>query len=174
MSYRYDTYNNYSQIEYAQPHLNPNFIDPNSPVAQLELTPEEIREVAEEQERWYREEYLPELEEDKARRSTEYQEQQQHQNETREVPNTPILYSKPTLQAYEVPDEPFEDTTSSCDDGWLDPELAPWLLCQPPSPILITQHPPLSPAHDMHDVADAYDEHIAAFEGDRPHFRIPI
>ena len=167
MSYGYDTYNNYSQIEYAQPHLDPDFVDPNSPAAQLGLTPEEIREVTEEQERWYREEYLPELEEDKARRITEHQEQQQHQNETREVPNTPISYSKPTPQAYEVPDEPLEDTTSSCDESWLDPELAPQLLYQPRSPILIAWRPPSSPDYDTHDVADAYDEHAVACEGDR-------
>ena len=136
-------------------------------MVQLELTPEEIREVAEEQERWYREEYLPELEEDKARRSTEYQEQQQHQNKTREVPNTPILYSKPTLQAYKVPDKPLEDATSSCDDSWLDPKLTPQLLYQPPSPILIVWCPPSSPDYDTHDMTKAYDEHVAACEGNR-------
>jgi hypothetical protein len=62
MSYGYSTpYDDYSQTEYAQPHTNPYFVHPNLMAAQLGLTPEEIREAVDEQERWFREEYQQEL-----------------------------------------------------------------------------------------------------------------
>ena len=77
-------------MEYAQPHADPYFVHPNSAAAQLGLTPEEIREVVEEQERWFREEYQQELEEDRAWVSTEHQEQQQHQDEVRWIPTPSI------------------------------------------------------------------------------------
>jgi len=54
MSYGYDVY--YPPTEYAQPQADPYFVHPNSAAVQLGLTPEEIREVVEEQERWFREE----------------------------------------------------------------------------------------------------------------------
>jgi hypothetical protein len=54
MSYAYNTYDNYPPYEYAQPPPELD-VHPNSAAAQLGLTPEELREVAEEQERWDRE-----------------------------------------------------------------------------------------------------------------------
>ena len=51
------------------------YIHPNSTVARLRLTPEEIGEVLAEQDRWYREEYQQEVEEDRARVGTEDQDQ---------------------------------------------------------------------------------------------------
>jgi len=41
----------YPPTEYAQPQADPYFIHPNSMAVQLGLTPEEVREVNEEQER---------------------------------------------------------------------------------------------------------------------------
>ena len=87
MSYEYDAY--YPPTEYAQPHADPYSAHPNSAAALLGLTPEEIREVVEEQERWFREEYQQELEADRSRTSTEHQEHQQHQDEARWVPTPP-------------------------------------------------------------------------------------
>src|SRR5882762_2843958 len=103
MLYGYDTY--YPPTEFAQPHADPYFAHPNSTAAQLGLTPEEIKEVVEEQERWFREEYQQELV-DRARESTEHQEQQQHQDKVMWVPTPSISNSEPTPQAYGVPDEP--------------------------------------------------------------------
>jgi hypothetical protein len=61
MSYGYGVpYDHYSPIEFAQPHPEPNpmlFVHPDSVVAQLRLTLEEIREVLVDQVRWMREEY---------------------------------------------------------------------------------------------------------------------
>src|ERR1700683_987132 len=132
MSYGDDTpYDHYSQTRYAQPHADPYFIHPNSAAAQLGLTPEEIREVVEEQERWFQEEYQQELEEERARTSTEHQEQEQHQDEARWVPTPPIGDSEPTPQAYEMSYDSSDDDASSYDGSWLDPELAPCLLHQP-------------------------------------------
>jgi hypothetical protein len=114
MSYRYSTlYDDYSQTEYAQPHTDPYFVHPNSMAAQLGLTPEEIREAVDEQERWFREEYQQELEEDRARMSAQHQEQEQHQDEARWVPTPSISDFKPAPWAYEVPNEPAEDATFS-------------------------------------------------------------
>src|SRR5882762_2215859 len=128
MSYGYDTY---PPAEYAQPHTNPYFAHPNSAAAQLGLTPEEIKEVVEEQERWYREEYQQELE-DRARMSAQHQEQEQHQDEARWVPTPSISDSEPTPQAYGVPDEPPENTTSPYDDGPFEREDSPAAWYQQP------------------------------------------
>jgi hypothetical protein len=54
MLYGYNTYDNYPPYKYAQPPPELD-VHPNSAAAQLGLTPEELREVAEEQERWDRE-----------------------------------------------------------------------------------------------------------------------
>jgi hypothetical protein len=64
MSYRYNVHDNYSHFKFAQPHADPYFVHPNSVAAQLGLTPEEAREMVEEQERWFREECQQWLEED--------------------------------------------------------------------------------------------------------------
>jgi len=114
MSYEYDAY--YPPTEYAQPHTDPYFVHPNLAAAQLGLTPEEVREVAEEQDRWFKE-YQQELEEDRVRVSTEQQKQQQHQDEARWVPTPSVSDFDPTPQAYEVPDESPEDAVSPYEDG---------------------------------------------------------
>ena len=44
---------NYSHIEFAQPHTDPYFMSPDSHSAHLGLNQEEIRELLEEQERWW-------------------------------------------------------------------------------------------------------------------------
>ncbi|KIM88215.1 hypothetical protein PILCRDRAFT_3254 [Piloderma croceum F 1598] len=127
MLYEYNMYGNYPPYEYAQPPPELD-IHPNSAAAQLGLTPEQIRGVSEEQERWFREEYQQELEEDRlhrARVSTEHQEQD---HEARWVPTPPISDFDPTPQTYEVLDEPPEDATSSYDNGPLNPELTPRVL----------------------------------------------
>jgi hypothetical protein len=80
----------YPPTENVQPHADPYFAHPNLVAAQLGLTQEEIREVVEEQERWFREEYQQELEVNRARVSTEHQEQQQHQDEVRWIPTPSI------------------------------------------------------------------------------------
>jgi DNA-binding transcriptional MerR regulator len=106
MLYGYHTYNNYSQIGYAQPHADPYFVSPDSLTSQLGLNQEQIRELLEEQERWDRE-FQQELEEEeRARVSAQHQEQEQHQDEVRWAPTPPISDSEPTPQAYEVLDEP--------------------------------------------------------------------
>jgi hypothetical protein len=74
--------------------------------------------------------------------SAQHQRQEHHQDETRWVPTPSISDFDPTPQAYEVPDEPPEDATSSYDDGPLDPELAPRLLYQPPTPSRTTHMQP--------------------------------
>src|SRR6267154_679087 len=109
MLYRYDTY---YPTEYAQPQTDPYFVHPNSVAAQLGLTPEEVKEVVEEQEIWFREEYQRELEEDRARMSAQHQEQEQHQDEARWVPTPSISDFEPAPQAHEVPNEPAESATS--------------------------------------------------------------
>ena len=165
MSYEYDAY--YPPTEYAQPHADPYFVHPNSAAAQLGLTPEEIREVVEEKERWDRE-YQRELEEEeRARVSTEHQEQQHHQDETRWVPTPPISNSDPTPQTYEVPDESPEDATSSYNDGPLDPELAPRVLYQQPTPIPDDAHATPQPEYG-YDTTDEYDEHVVPSNGFEP------
>ena len=89
MSYGYSApYHN--SFEFAQPHTDPYFVSPDSPTAQLGLNQEEIREILEEQDRLDRE-FQEELEEDeRARVSTEHQEQEQHQDEVRWVPTPSI------------------------------------------------------------------------------------
>jgi hypothetical protein len=168
MSYGYDApYDDYSQIEYAQPHADPYFVSPDSPAAQLGLNQERIRELLEEQEQLDRE-FQQELEEDrlyKARVSTEYQEQD---HEARWVPTPPISNSDPTPQAYEVPDEPPENATSSYDDGPLDPELAPRVLHQPPTPIPDGADPTPQPEYSGYDTANQYDEHVVLLDGCEP------
>jgi hypothetical protein len=172
MSYGYSTpYDHYSPIEYAQPHPEPypdHFVHPNSAAAQLGLTSEEIREVLEDQERWFREEYQQEPEEDRARTSTEHQEQEQHQDEARWVPTPPIGDSEPTPQAYETSYDGSDDDTSPYDDGPLDPELAPRLLHQPPTPIPDAQSPPPPLECDAHGTANTDDDdaYVALFEHD--------
>src|SRR5882757_3824282 len=109
MLYGYDTY---YPTEYTQPQTNPYFVHPNSAAAQLGLTPEEVKEVVEEQERWFGEEYQQELEEDRARMNAQHQEQEQHQDEARWVPTPSISDSEPAPQAHEVPNEPAESATS--------------------------------------------------------------
>ena len=70
----------------------------------------------------------------------------------------PIWDSAPTPQPYEVPDEPSEEAALSCDDRWLDPELPPRLLYQPPTPISDAQ-PLLQPLdHNGYDVTDYHNE----------------
>jgi hypothetical protein len=130
MSYGYDTY--YPPTEYAQPQADPYFVHPNSAAAQLGLTPEEVKEVVEEQERWFREEYQQELV-DRARESTEHQEQ--HQDEARWVPTPSISDSEPTPQAYGVPDESPEDTTSPYDNSPFERGDSPATWYQPPTTI---------------------------------------
>jgi hypothetical protein len=67
MLYGYHTYDNYSQIRYAQPHADPYFVSPDSPTSRLGLNQEQIRELLEEQERWDRE-FQQELEEEERAR----------------------------------------------------------------------------------------------------------
>jgi hypothetical protein len=75
MSYGYSAQYD-SHIEFAQPHGDPYFVSPDSPAAQLGLNQEEIREILEEQERLDRE-FQQELEEEeRARMSAQYQEQE--------------------------------------------------------------------------------------------------
>ena len=165
MSYGYDAY--YPPTEYAQPHADPYFVHPNSAAAQLGLTPEEIRGVVEEQERWDRE-FQQELEEEeRARVSAQHQRQEHHQDETRWVPTPSISDFDPTPQAYEVPDEPPEDAASSYDDGLLDPERAR-LLYQPPTPIPSDTDPTPQPEYNGYDTTDEYDEHVVPFDGCEP------
>jgi hypothetical protein len=167
MSYGYDTYDNYPPYEYAQPPPKLD-VHPNSAVAQLGLTPEEIREVSEEQERWFREEYQQELEEDRlyrARVSTEYQEQD---HEVRRVPTPSITNSDLTPRAYEMPGKPPENGMSQYDDGALDPKLAPHLLYQPPTPIPDGADPTPQPGYSGYDMANEYGEHAVLLNGTRP------
>jgi len=91
MSYEPEQQYEHPPTECAQPHADPYFVHPNSAAAQLGLTPEEIREVVDEQERWFREEYQQELEEDRAWVSTEHQEQQQHQHLLQQLQAIPFI-----------------------------------------------------------------------------------
>jgi hypothetical protein len=128
----------------------------------LGLTPEEVREVVEEQERWFREEYQQELV-DRARESIEHQEQQQHQNEARWVPTPPIDDSKPTPQAYEIPNEPPENVTSPYDDSLFEHRDSPAVWYQPPTPIPDNTPPPPQLEHDQYDTTNKYNEHVIPF-----------
>ena len=56
---------------------------------QLRLAAEDLVEVLVEQERWFREEYQQESEEDRAGMKTEHQEWVQHQDEARWAPTPP-------------------------------------------------------------------------------------
>ena len=133
ISYRHNTpYNDYSLIEYAQSQShNPNiFVHPNSAAAQLGLTQEEIREVLEDQERWMREEYMVEEQGMYAPTTTT-----QHQQDSTPPPTPLISHSELAPQAYSMPNGPIDDATSSSyDNGWLDPEHAPSVLYQPHPP----------------------------------------
>ena len=165
MLYGYDTYDNYPPYEYAQP-LPELDIHPNLAAAQLGLTPEQIREVVEEQERWDRE-FQQELEEEeRARVSAQHQEQEQHQDEARWVPTPSVSDFDPTPQAYEVPDEPPKNATSPYNDGPLDPEPAPHLLYQPPTPTSIALHPPLPPYDGTYEVTGECDEYVTTVVDD--------
>jgi hypothetical protein len=89
MSYGYNSpYNDYSHTEYALPLAKIN-IHPNSVAAQLVFTTETMVEMLANQERWYREEYLPELEAE-----TKHQ-QEQHSNNTPPSPTPIMQYSPP-------------------------------------------------------------------------------
>ena len=156
MSYEYDTYGNYPPYEYAQPPPELD-IHPNLAAAQLGLTPEQIRGVSEEQERWFREEYQQELEEDRlhrARVSTEYQEQD---HEARWVPTPPISNSDPTPQAYEPP----ETATSLDNNDVIDRGDIPTTRYHPPTPITNALHPPLPPNDGTYKMTGECDEHVA-------------
>ena len=132
MSYGYGTPYNNSYIEFAQPHTDPYFMSADSPAAQLGLNQEEIWEILEEQDRLDRE-FQEELEEDeRARVSTEHQEQEQHQDEVRWVPTPSISDFEPTPEEYKVLDEPLENTTSLYDDGPFDCVNSPATCYQPP------------------------------------------
>jgi hypothetical protein len=164
MSYGYDMY---YPTEYAQPQTDPYFVHPNSAAVQLGLTPEELKEVVEEQERWFREEYQQELEEDRAR-SAQHQEQEQHQDEVRWVPTPSISDSEPTPQAYEMPDEAPETATSLYDNGSINHRDSPAALYQPPTPTPDARSPPPPFENDSHGTPDDNnDMHIASFERDR-------
>src|ERR1700730_8073771 len=104
MLYRYDVHDNYSHYEFAQPQADPYFVHPNSAAAQLGLTPEEAREMVEEQDRWFREECQQWLEEDRTWVSTEHQDQGQYSDKARWAPTPPIGDPKPTPQGCETPD----------------------------------------------------------------------
>ena len=140
-------------------------MSPDSPAAQLGLNQEEIKELLEEQERWDRE-YQQELEEEeRARVSAQHQEQEQHQDEARWVPTPPIGDSKPEPQTYKTSHEGSEDAESLYEDSWLNPELAPRLLYQPPSPILTTRYPPLPNNNSTYNMMDECDDQVATAEG---------
>jgi hypothetical protein len=125
MSYGYSALYDNSHFKFTQPHTNPYFVSPDSPAAQLGLNQEEIREILEEQERWDRE-FQEELEEnERARVSTEHQEQEQHQDEARWVPTPSISDSEHTPQAYKMPDEAPETAPSLYDGGSFDRANSP-------------------------------------------------
>ena len=160
MSYGYDTH--YPPAEYAQPHTDHYFAHPDSAAAQLGLTPEEIKEVVDEQERWYREEYLPELEAE-----TQHQ-QQQHSNNTQSSP-TPTTHLEPKREVYEghgIADEgPIAATSHDDDDGTFECGDSPAAWYQPPTTILEDARAPPSPLeHDMDTTTADHDMHVASFE----------
>ena len=134
MAYEYGAPYNYLQIGSAQPHTDPYFVSPDSPAMRLGLNQEQIRELLKEQEQLDREFQMELEEEERARVSAQHQRQEHHQDETRWVPTPPISNFDPTPQTYEVPDKPPKGTASQYDDGPLDPELAPHLLHQLPTP----------------------------------------
>ena len=81
-------------------------------------------------------------------------------------PPPPIGDSKPEPQTYKTSHEGSEDPESLYEDSWLDPELAPRLLYQPPSPILTMQYLPLPNNDSTYDVMDECDDQVATAERD--------
>jgi hypothetical protein len=164
MSYGYSApYEDYSPIEYAQPHTEPIHVHPESAAAQLGLTQEEIREVLEDQERWFREEYLPELEAE-----TRYR-QEQHSNNTQSPPPS-TTHPEPeydTDDGYNVPYEPPQVATSH-DDGVSITSGGPIpARYQTPTPTADTQPPPSPVEYDVQSTMnDDDDTRVVSFEHD--------
>ena len=89
---QHNDYGTYSPIERAQPPPE-IFVHPNSAVAQLGLTQEEIREVLEDQERWMREEYAVEEQGIQAPTATSHYQQ----DGTSPSPTPIVQYPPPSL-----------------------------------------------------------------------------
>ena len=122
------TYDDYSHTKYALA-LSKIEIHPDSAAAQLGYTAEDMVEILADQERWYREEYQPELE-------AETQHQQQHSNNGTPAPTTHIEPNWELYEGYGTVDKPSK-TVASPDDDISDGGDPTW--SQPPSPVLDAQ-----------------------------------
>jgi hypothetical protein len=157
MSYEYSIYSNCSLSEYAPPPTEIE-IHPNSAAAQLGYTAEDMVEILVDQERWYREEYLPELEAE-----TQHW-QQQHSNNTQSppAPTTHIEAEQEVYESHRIADEcPIAATSHDDDDGTFEREDSPATWYQPPTTILDDARPLSPPLGYMHDVThDTVSPHV--------------
>jgi hypothetical protein len=92
--------------------------------------------------------------------------QQRDRHDGAPPPNTTTGHSEPAPGLCETSHKGSDDDTSSYDGGWLDPELAPRLQYQPPSPIPIAQYLPPSPDNGAYDATGEYVDHVVMTEGD--------
>ena len=153
ISYGYDTpYDNYSLTKYALPPSEIE-IHPDSAAAQLGYTSEDMVE------RWYREEYLPELEAEIPHQ------QQQHSNNTQSPP-APTTHLEPERKVYEgygiANEHPIATTSHDNDDGAFECEDSPATWYQPP-----TTTPEGARAPREHDVGITMVDcnmHVASFK----------
>ena len=153
MSYGYDTH--YPPAEYVQPQTDHYFAHPDSAAAQLGLTPEEIKEVVDEQERWMREEYP--MEEAMYLPTTA-----QHQRDNGTPAHTTQI--EPDVELYEgygTANEPPE-TVASPDNDISNGGDPTW--SQPPSPVLDAQPLYQPPDHDGHGLTNDNSPCTTPFE----------
>ena len=162
MSYGYGVpYDHYSPIEFAQPHPEPNpmlFVHPDSVVAQLRLTLEEIREVLVDQVRWMREEYPKE---EAAHLPTTAQHQWDNSTSLPPPPTTHIKPNCVLYKGYRTMDETPETVTSPDNDIGKggDPTWS-----QPPSPVLDVQPLYQPPDHDQYSLMSNHSPWMTPFE----------
>src|ERR1700676_4418866 len=77
----------------------------------------------------------------------------------------PIDDSKPTPQAYGVPDEPPKNVMSPYDNSPFEHRDSPASVYPPPTPIPDNTPPPPQLEHNQYDTTNKYDEHVVPFNG---------
>jgi hypothetical protein len=166
MSYGYSTpYNTYTPIGFAQPHADPYFVSPNSPAAQLGLTPEEVREVLEDQERWMREEYQEEVGMHIPTTPTQYQ-QDRHNSTPLPAPTAHPELERHAYEGYRTASEPPTAAMSHDDDDDIvsdSGDVPTWY--QHPTTTLDGTYPTPQPEYSGYDTTDEYDGHVVLFDG---------